>query len=167
MKKLLIAILLVAIPVLGHQSGGSYDKNPFLKNDMFPGGYSLLPMRLPPLSGMYMSKGGEEKLNTTKKQHKVLEKRFLFMYENFQKVANEIRDLETEVMEQVVYQGFSYEELKEELDLISSKKRFLTQIQIECINIFKKTLTKQQYKKILTMTKESCKLEGQKEKVCK
>jgi len=154
MKKLLIVLFIAIIPVLAHQSGDNYNKNPFLKNDMFPGGYSLLPMRLPPLSGIYMSKGGKEKLNTNDKQNKILEERFSIMYENFQKVANEIRDLETEIMEQVVYQGFTYKELKEELDQVASKKRFLTKIQIECINIFKKTLNKQQYKKILKMAKD-------------
>lgn len=154
MKSLLIVLLITIVPVLAHQSGDNYNKNPFLKNDMFPGGYSLLPMRLPSLSGIYMSKGGKEKLNTTDKQNKILEERFSIMYENFQKIANEIRDLETELMEQVVYQGFTYEELKEELDQIASKKRFLTKIQIECINIFKKTLNKQQYKKILKMAQD-------------
>jgi len=155
MKNLLLTILLTLTPLMAHKSATlkAYKDNPFLKKDNFPGGYSLLPNSLPPLVGIYMMGQGQQKLQTTQKQHKVFEDRFNFMFKEFHKIAKEIRTLETQVMEKVVYQGLTTKQVKKQLDEIASKKRYLTQLQLECINIFKNTLSKQQYDQILKITK--------------
>jgi len=156
MKKLILILMIAITPLLAHKSTKQkeYKQNPFLKNDNFPGGYSLLPSSLPPLVDIYMMKEGQKELKTTQKQHKIFEDRFNFMFNEFHKIADEIRSLETQIMQKVVYQGFITTQLQEQLDEIASKKRYLTQLQLECINIFKNTLNKEQYTKIIDMAKK-------------
>lgn len=159
MKKIIFMTFLALLPLFASQKilKEQYKENPFLKNDDFPGGYSLSPYSMPRLIGIYMMKDGQKVLNTTSEQHKYFEKRFKTMFNSFFKTAKQIRKLETQMMKKVVYEGADEIDVKNLLELIKEKRTKLTIMQINCANSFKKNLSKEKYTQILKMTEKAIK----------
>ena len=137
-----------------YASAESQTENPFLRKDHFPGGYFLVPDSLPHFMGLYMKEGGMYKIDPSVEQEEAIEGLFNRMTAQIMATAKEIKSVETKMMNLVVYEGKSAQELVTELDKISRQRRELTELQIECINIFRKTLSRQQYDKIIELAKE-------------
>lgn len=159
MKKLILIAMIAITPLMGHKSADKkeYKENPFIKKDNFPGGYALSPYSMPPLIGIYMMQEGQKVLKTTPKEHEYFKKRFDVMFKSFHKIAAQIRDLETKMMQKVVYEGADEIDVDHILKEITEKRTKLTIMQISCANSFKNTLSKEKYEQILKMAKEAAK----------
>jgi len=153
MKGILLSLLLLSISSLAKENKPS--KNPFLFDDRFPGGYFLIRDSLPHFMGIYMKKGGMHKIKPTPEQEDILEAKFMTMSKKIMKTAKEVKALETKVVLAVVYDGKTAEDLAKELDEIAKKKKYLTQLQIGSMNLFKKTLTKEQFDIMIQLTIEN------------
>jgi len=118
------------------------------------GGYSLSPNTLPYLIGMYLRKGGQFKINPSKKQEAILEKQFETMIKQNQTLVKKIKQLELKLMTEVVYKGKNSKELKKLITQISEYKIELQNIHIDCINLVKRSLNKEQYEKLLEIAQD-------------
>lgn len=146
MKKIVLAVLIALSPMIAKDEVKV--ENPFLHEDHFPGGYFLMSDSLPHFMGMYMKRGGMHKVKPTKEQEEVLEKQFAKMVKIIMKTATEIKGLETMLTLKVVDEGKTAKDMSEVLDQITQKRKDLTILQIECLNVFKNILNKEQYKMI-------------------
>ncbi len=144
MKKIVLAILITLSPMIAKDEVKQVE-NPFLNNDHFPGGYFLMADSLPHFMGVYMKHGGMQKIKPTPEQEEVIEKLFERMVQTIMKSANETKVLETKLVLAVVNNGKNAKDVHDSLDKIAKNRRDLTVLQIECLNTFKKTLTKEQY----------------------
>jgi len=143
MKSTVLAILIILSPIMAKDNTST--ENPFLHDDNFPGGYFMMDDSLPHFMGTYMKHGGMQKIKPNEKQEEIIEKQFEKMVKIIMKTAIETRELESIVTAKVVHEGKNSKDLSETLDKISKNRKDLTILQIECINIFKETLTKEQY----------------------
>jgi len=130
--------------------------NPYL-NDRFPGGYSLMSDSMPHLMGLYKKQGGIDKVNPTPEQETPIQKQFNKMAKETMQKATKIRELETKVVLAVVNDGKKYDEVKNEIETIAKLKTELVALEIETIDIFKSTLSKEQFNILLNMAKERAK----------
>ncbi len=144
----MIKIILMVLMTLSIVSGQEELENPFLGNDNFPMGYSLLSSSMPNFMHLYMKGGAMHQLNLTQEQEEAIEKVFSTRPRMVMKTAMEIKRLETKVVLDVVDEGKGLKDVKELLDQIAQKRKEMTVLQIECLSVFKKTLTKEQYKTI-------------------
>ena len=126
-------------------------ENPFLGNDNFPMGYSLMADSMPNFMHIYMKGGGMHKLNLSPKQEEAIEKVFATRPSQMMKAAAEIEKLETKLVLKVVDEGKNAKEVKILLDEIALKRKEMTVLKISCVNIFKETLTEEQYKSLRDM----------------
>lgn len=147
MKKLILTTILVVQLFAQSQS----KENPFEHSH---GGYSLSPNTLPHLLGMYLKKGGQHKINPTSKQETILEKQFEKMVPLNQKIVKEIKHLELELMNEVVYNNKNSNEVSQILNTLVEKKLKLMDEHINCINLLQNTLNEKQYKQLLEIAKE-------------
>lgn len=147
MKKLILTTILVV--QLFAQSPSN--ENPFEHSH---GGYSLSPNTLPHLLGMYLKKGGQYKINPTIQQEAILEKQFEKMVPLNQKIVREIKQLELELMNEVVYNNKNTDEVAQILNALVEKKVKLMDEHIKCINLLQNTLNEKQYKQLLEIAKE-------------
>ncbi len=143
MKKIVLAVLIALSPMVAKEEIKM--ENPFLHEDHFPGGYFLMSDSLPHFMGVYMKRGGMHKVKPSKEQEEVIEKQFEKMVKIIMKTAAEIKELETTLTLEVINEGKNAKDVSEVLDKITNKRKDLTILQIECLNVFKKTLTKDQY----------------------
>ena len=141
MKKIILSILLISTVVIGQEDL----ENPFLGNDNFPMGYSLVSNSMPNFMHIYMKGGGMHKLNLTQKQEEAIEEVFATRPPKVMKAAMEIKKLETKLALEVVDGGKTAKEVKELLDVIAQKRKEMAILQIGCMQVFQKTLTKEQY----------------------
>jgi len=121
-------------------------ENPFLGNDNFPMGYSLVANSMPNFMHIYMKGGGAIKLDLTEKQEEAIEAVFATRPPKVMKAAKEIKHLETKLALEVIDGRKSAKEVKGLLDEIAQKKEEMTMLQIGCMRVFQETLTKEQYK---------------------
>ena len=150
MKKIILSILLTITALVAQEDL----ENPFLGNDNFPMGYSLVYNSMPNFMHIYMKGGGMHKLNLTPKQEEAIEEVFASRPKKVMKSAQEIKSLETKLALEVVDAGKSAEDVKELLDAIAQKRKELAILQIGCLRIFQETLTKEQYKVLRDMAIE-------------
>lgn len=150
LKKIILAIFIVLSPMVAQEDL----ENPFLGNDNFPMGYSLLADSMPNFMHLYMKGGGMHKLDLTQEQETAIEKVFATRPPKVMKAAQEIQNLETQLVLKVVNEGKKAEDVKELLDQIAQKRKEMTILKIGCLNIFKETLTKEQYKILRDMAIE-------------
>jgi len=122
-----------------------YQNNPFLGDDNFPMGYSLLADSMPNFMHLYMKDGGMHKLDLTAEQEEAIEKVFANRPKQIMKLAKEIKTIETQLVLKVIDEGKSADDVKTLLDKISEKRKEMTTLQIGCLSVFKKTLTVPQY----------------------
>lgn len=146
----LLLSLLIALPLMGSEDNVPLE-NPFLHDDNFPAGYFLIPDAMPHFMGIYMKKGGMHKIEPTEEQETILEDKFASMVKFIMATAKEIKTLETTVTHAVVYEGKTAEELSESIDKIVALRHELTLLQIECLNLYKATLTPEQYAMIIDL----------------
>lgn len=140
--------------ILSRVSGEEALENPFLGNDNFPMGYSLLSSSMPNFMHLYMKGGAMFKLDLTQTQEEAIEEIFATRPRKVMKTAREIKKLETKVVLAVVDGGKGAKEVEALLDQIAQKRKEMVLLQIECLGIFKKTLTKEQYEKIRALAIE-------------
>jgi Spy/CpxP family protein refolding chaperone len=126
-------------------------ENPFLGDDNFPMGYSLMADSMPNFMHIYMKGGGMHELNLSAEQEKAIEKVFATRPQKMMKAASEIKKLETILVFKVVNEGKNAQEIKTLLDEIALKRKEMTILKISCVNIFRKTLTPEQYKRLRDM----------------
>ena len=150
MKKIIFSILLTFTSVMGQEAL----ENPFLGNDNFPMGYSLVANSMPNFMHIYMKGGGMQKLNLTEKQEEAIEEVFATRPPKVMKAASEIKHLETKLALEVIDGGKSAQEVKGLLDAIAQKRKEMAILQIGCMRVFQKTLTKEQYKILRDMAIE-------------
>ena len=150
MKKIILAIFIALSPMIAQEDL----ENPFLGNDNFPMGYSLLADSMPNFMHLYMKGGGMHKLELTQEQEEAIEKVFSTRPPKVMKAAQEIQNLETQLVLKVVDEGKKAEDVKKLLDQIAQKRKEMTMLKIGCLNIFKETLTKEQYKILRDMAIE-------------
>jgi Spy/CpxP family protein refolding chaperone len=150
MKKIMLSILLMFTVVYGQDEL----ENPFLGNDNFPMGYSLVSHSMPNFMHIYMKGGGMHKLNLTQKQEEAIEEVFATRPPKVMRAAMEIKNLETRLALEVVDGGKSVDDVKELLDTIAQKRKEMAMLQIGCMRVFQKTLTKEQYKILRDMAIE-------------
>ncbi|MFT5661953.1 MAG: Spy/CpxP family protein refolding chaperone [Sulfurimonas sp.] len=150
MKKIILAALIVLSPMIAQEDL----ENPFLGDDNFPMGYSLLPDAMPNFMHLYMKGGGMHKLDLTPEQEAAIEKVFSKRPAQLMKAAGDIQNLETQLVLKVVDEGKKAEDVKELLNQIAQKRKEMTMLKIGCLNIFKETLTKEQYKSLKDMAIE-------------
>jgi len=148
MKKIILAILIALSPMIAKDSTGK--QNPFFNVKNSDGGSFLLDS-LPHFMGMYMKHGGMHKIKPSEEQEVVLEKQFEKMVKVIIPSREKIRKIENEIVFKVVFEGAGEKELIPQLSEVADLKKKLTNIQIECLNIFKKTLTKEQYQVMIDM----------------
>lgn len=139
---------------LSHLSAAEALKNPFLGNDNFPMGYSLLSNSMPSFMHLYMKGGAMHKFNLTQAQEEAIEEVFATRPQKVMRLAREIKQLETKVVLAVVDNGKNAKELEPLIDQIAAKRKKMVLLQIECLGVFKKTLTKEQYAKIRALAIE-------------
>lgn len=139
---------------LSHLSAAEALENPFLGNDNFPMGYSLLSNSMPNFMHLYMKGGAMHKFNLTQAQEEAIEKVFATRPQKVMKLAREIKQLETKVVLAVVDDGKGAKEVEPLIDQIAAKRKKMVLLQIECLGVFKKTLTKEQYAKIRALAIE-------------
>lgn len=121
-------------------------QNPFLIQDNFPKGYFLTPDAMPHLMHFYMQQKRNPIIpDVSSEQADVIEAKFAQTPPKVMKLAKEIKALETKLVLLVVDEGKEPQEVDELLESIAQKRKTLTTWKIECINMFKKTLTKEQY----------------------
>lgn len=147
MKKIVLAILIALSPMIAKDSG---EQNPFFNVKSNEGGSFLLDS-LPHFMGMYMKHGGMHKIKPTDEQEIVLEKQFSKMVKIIMPAREKIRKIENEIVSKVVFDGATEKELASQLAEVANMKKKLTDLQIECLNVFKKTLTKEQYQMMIDM----------------
>lgn len=140
--------------ILSRVSGEEALENPFLGNDNFPMGYSLLSSSMPNFMHLYMKGGAMHKLDLTQVQEEAIEEIFATRPRKVMKTAREIKKLETKVVLAVVDGGKGAKDVEALLDQIAEKRKEMVLLQIECLGIFKKTLTKEQYEKIRALAIE-------------
>jgi len=150
LKKIILAIFIALSPMIAQEDL----ENPFLGDDNFPMGYSLLADSMPNFMHLYMKGGGMHKLDLTSEQEAAIEKVFSTRPPKVMKAAQEIKNLETKLVLKVIDEGKKAEDVKELLDQIAQKRKEMTMLQIGCLNIFKETLTKEQYKILREMAIE-------------
>lgn len=150
MKNIILIILLTLTSAIGKEEL----ENPFLGNDNFPMGYSLVFNSMPNFMHIYMKGGGMHKLNLTQEQEEAIEEVFATRPRKVMKAASEIKNLETKLALQIVDEGKSAEDVKELLEKIAQKRKEMTILQIGCISVFKNTLTKEQYQVLREMAIE-------------
>jgi len=148
MKKIILAILIALSPMIAKDSAGK--QNPFFNVKNSDGGSFLLDS-LPHFMGIYMKDGGMYKIKLNTEQEDILEKQFEKMVKDIMPLREKIRKIEDEIVFKVVFEGASQKELITRLSEVADLKKKLTNIQIECLNIFKKTLTKEQYQTMIDM----------------
>lgn len=148
MKKIVLAILIALSPIIAQES--SEKQNPFFNVKESNGGSFLLDS-LPHFMGMYMKHGGMQKINLTDKQEIVIEKQFAKMVKVIMPSREKIKKIENEIVLKVVHHGAKEKELEAQLLDVANLKMKLTNIQIECLNIFRDTLTKEQYQVMIDM----------------
>jgi len=147
LRKIILTVL-VGITLLTAQEDL---ENPFLGDDNFPMGYSLMADSMPNFMHIYMKGGGMHKLNLSDKQEEAIEKVFATRPSQMMKAASEIEKLETKLVLKVVDEGKNAKEVKALLDEIALKRKEMTILKISCVNIFKETLTEKQYKSLRDM----------------
>lgn len=155
MKKIILAVLLTITPMIAKESNNV--ENPFLHDDHFPGGYFVMPDSLPHFMGVYMKHGGMHKVEPNAKQEEIIEKQFEKMVKIIMKTATEIKKLETSIVSQVVNEGKTAIDVKDALDKVTNMRKDLTILQIECLNVFRETLTKEQYALMIKLAIEASK----------
>ena len=129
-------------------------ENPFLGDDNFPMGYSLLADSMPNFMHIYMKGGGMHKVSLTQAQEEAIEEVFATRPREVMKTAREIKVLETKLVLQVIDEGKSAQDVKALLDQIAEKRKEMTILQIGCLSVFKKTLSKEQYQILRKMAIE-------------
>jgi len=149
MKKIILLFCLVVLPMSAAQKAS--EENPFLHDDHFPGGYFLMPDSMPHFMGIYMKEGGMQKIKPSTEQEKVIEKQFEKMVKIIMSTATKIKSMETVLTLDIVHKGKTAKELSAQIDEVAKLRKELTILQIECINLFKETLTKEQYKQMLEL----------------
>lgn len=149
MKKQILGILLLLTSLIGEEL-----ENPFLGNDNFPRGYSLVANSMPNFMHLYMKDGGMHKLTLTSKQEEAIEEVFSNKPKKMMKAAREIKELETKLVLKVVDGGKEAKDVKELLELIAQKRKEMTVEQIACLHIFKEVLTQKQYQVLREMAIE-------------
>ena len=150
MKKILLITLLTLSPMMAKDEVKV--ENPFLHGDNFPKGYFLTSDSMPHFMHIYMKQGGSFKIeDLTEKQEEIIEKQFAGTPPRVMKLAKEIKALETKLVLAVINDGKNVKDVTESLDKIADKRKELTILKIECLNMFKKTLTKVQYKVLVDL----------------
>jgi Spy/CpxP family protein refolding chaperone len=141
MKKFILLILLTLSPLLANTQA-----NPFLHGDNFPKGYFLIPNAMPQFMHIYMKQGGSLDLeDLSEKQEEIIEAKFASTPPKIMKLAKEIKILESEVVMAVMNEGKDAKALDAKLDSIAQKRKAMTIFKIECLNMFKQTLTPKQF----------------------
>ena len=128
--------------------------NPFLGDDNFPMGYSLVYHSMPNFMHLYMKEGGMHKIELTPEQETAIEEVFATRPKEVMKKAMEIRTLETKLALEVIDGGKSTKDVEYLLDQIAQKRKEMSILQIGCLSVFKKTLTKEQYEVLRKMAIE-------------
>ncbi|MEA1879720.1 MAG: hypothetical protein U9N11_03645 [Campylobacterota bacterium] len=150
MKKIILASLLAISPILAKDSNTK--QNPFLHGDNFPRGYALTAHAMPNFMHLYMKDGGMFKIEgLTEQQEDTIEKTFSKMPKKIMKLAREVKALETTLAFDVIDNGKEAKDVSDVLDKIAQKKKKITVLKIECLSVFKKTLTPKQYKVLRDM----------------
>ena len=143
MKAIILATLLSLSPLLAKDE---VKVNPYLHGDNFPKGYFLTSDSMPHFMHIYMKQGGSLDIeDLTEKQEEIIETKFAQIPPKVMKLAKEIKALETEVVLAVIENGDDAKALDEKLDAIAAKRKEMTVLKIECLNMFKKTLTPKQF----------------------
>ena len=150
MKTIILSILLTFTVATAQEEL----ENPFLGNDNFPMGYSLVSNSMPNFMHIYMKGGGMHKLDLTEKQEKAIEEVFSTRPPKVMKAALAIKQLETKLALEVIDGGKSAEDVKELLNAIAQKRKEMAILQIGCLQVFQKVLTKEQYKVLRDMAIE-------------
>ena len=150
-------IIFIGLLILSRVSGEEALANPFLGNDNFPMGYSLLSSSMPNFMHLYMKGGAMHKLNLTQAQEEAIEEIFATRPRKVMKTAREIKKLETKVVLAVVDGGKGAKDVEALLNQIAEKRKKMVLLQIECLGIFKKTLTKEQYEELRELAIEEAK----------
>lgn len=148
MKKIILAILIAWSPIIADEN--ATEQNPFFNIKSNEGSAFLLDS-MPHFMGMYMKHGGMHKIKPTDEQEIILEKLFSKMVKVIIPSKEKIREIENEIVSKVIFEGKSKKEMLPLLLEVSDLKNKLTNLQIECLNIFKKTLTKEQYQMMIDM----------------
>jgi Spy/CpxP family protein refolding chaperone len=143
-KNIIIMLLLLLNSVTAEESL----ENPFLKDDNFPMGYSLLSDSMPNFMHLYMKGGAMHKMNLTAEQEEAIEEVFASRPQKVMKTAREIKNLETKLVLAVIEEGKSAKDVEGLINEIAKKRKEMVLLQIECLRVFKKTLTPEQYEEI-------------------
>jgi len=150
MKNILLIASLTLTPMIAKDELNM--ENPFLHGDNFPRGYSLTAHAMPNFMHIYMKDGGMFKIEgLTDKQEDAIEVTFSKMPRKIMKLAKEVKALETNMVLEVIDQGKEAKDVSKALEEIAQKKKAITVLKIECLSVFKKTLTPKQYKVLRDM----------------
>ena len=147
-------IILVLCSIFNLSAAQEELENPFLGNDNFPMGYSLVYNSMPNFMHLYMKDGGMHKLTLTPKQEEAIEEVFGKRPRQIMKAALEIKALEAKLAVEVVDNGKNADDVSDLLDSIAQKRKEMVILQIGCLSVFQKVLTKEQYNVLRDMAIE-------------
>lgn len=153
MKKIILLVLVIFSSLVAKDN--KVQDNPFLNADTkIFGQYFLMHYSLPNFMGFYMRHGGSRLIELSDKQQSALEDKFVSMAKFIPKTVSELKELETKLVLEVINEGKGTKDVSETLNKIIDLKKKLTLLKIESLNLFKTTLTKEQYEKMIELSIE-------------
>jgi len=127
--------------------------NPFCKEEKFPGDYFLIHTNLPHFMKTFRMHMDDKTLALSKEQIQKLSTVQDDVVANLIPLANSIKEKELEVMRLSVYEGKNAQDLKNLLEEIAALRVKMSKKHVDCIHAFYTTLSKEQYKLLIEMTK--------------
>ena len=157
MKKLISCLILAGLfggLVFADEIKAPLGQNPFSKEEKFPGDYFLIPSNLPHFMKVFRLQKENKAWNLSKEQIEKLQAAQEEVLSAVVPLAEKIKKLELEMADAVVYEGKNLKEVEVKLQEIANLRLEMTKKHVECINIFYKTLSKEQYKILLELVKQ-------------
>jgi CRISPR/Cas system-associated endoribonuclease Cas2 len=127
--------------------------NPFCKKEKFPGDYFLIHTNLPHFMKIFRMHMDDKTLVLSKEQIQKLSAVQDDVITTLTPWANSIKEKELEVMQLSVYEGKNVEGLKNLLEEIAALRVKMSKKHVDCIHAFYTTLSKEQYRLLIEMTK--------------
>lgn len=119
--------------------------------EFFPKDYFLINRNLPTLMMVVKKNQDNSELALTPEQKEQLEAHSDSMSKRGKPLAKKIKELEIELVNHVMDDGNTKEEVAPLLTQISDMRRQMTELQIDCINFHKKVLDDNQYQVLLKL----------------
>lgn len=127
--------------------------NPYIDTDGFPQAYFLIPRNLPHLMHTLQKNMENERLAINGDQKKALADIHSHAKTKLPPTAIKIKELELEIMNAVLHEGKTAEQLQEKILDVANMRTEMTNAQIACLNQVKALFSGSQYAELLKIAK--------------